>query len=649
MGYNSEEENQDSGGSLKNSVSNARAGKNAIKFANKMKNLGNKTKTASAVAKKSAIAKGASAVATFIVANPVVLVVALVMLIILIISIFFIVFLYYLTSGGVLIAVKGFLASLTAVVSSFFVSVTNTWEDFVGADGYWGIQATKEYVVSKDLYDENNEFDNGYIAMMEMEHQLLSNAYNRACVDVKSKCKKEGWSYRELSSKLEEKYPNGYEDVYKDLNWAELAIVLDFGFYNQFYTDDETITAKSDDSVTYIKDKFLSDSLEGKGSRYMQYFYYLSYEEKVDENGNTYIDPTINMFTWGELYEMFQIKTDQQVSEDETVCFIDLQEQMLLQAKAQCKDANDQKRVIYDTLRLDSDAVRWSYDFANESVADYLEDDVDEDDNDCPIDVVTPFDTSEWYSSVPEVSEDCTLAYTYQGWMKLYTAPTCIIGTSSYFVNTEKATQDIVNDMNGYGINVSYNANNWCGYEYGSWKGSLQGIQWQYGEGGSAIKNGRYLVAVAPGLVHRDYWCSTGGVSMSSSWYEYGSKLMDLVLQDNETGKVFYVPITTGDAKAHSFPYGIIQTGIHTPNAMSAQIDGASFIYKSDFYYKNLGTAQDYYSTMNTYDNYIKQEGYSLGIGQWMSHGMIEWCYKSKTMNLQALRRQFKMKGVIVY
>lgn len=132
---------------------------------------------------------------------------------------------------------------------------------------------------------------------------------------------------------------------------------------------------------------------------------------------------------------------------------------------------------------------------------------------------------------------------------------------------------------------------------------------------------------------------------------------MDLVLQENSTGTLYYVPVTTGDAKGHSFPYGMIQTGIHTPNSMSEQISGASFatatdeetIRQRDFAYSNLGTAADYYSVMRTFNDLTIEDGYSAGIGQWMMHGAIEWCYKSTTMNLQALRSRFKLKGVIVY
>lgn len=637
-------ENSESGSDLRRAVNTARTGKNAVKFMKKAGKLGKKVKALGAK-------KVASAITSALLANPPVLIIIGVAIGVLLITVFFVCILYYLTTGGVLMSVKGFFASLSAIVASFFSSVNNTWKDLIGSDGHLGLQATKEYTANTDSYDEDNEFDLGYIKMYEMEHQLLNNAYNHAVdIDIKQKAKNEGWSYNDICNKLNQKYPNGYEDVYKDINWGEFMAVLDAGFNAGFYTDDETVTAKSDNAVEYIKDKYLSDALNGKSSKYMQYFYYLSYDVGTDENGNTVVDATIHMFTWTQLYTMFGVAPTDLVKEDETTCYVDLQEQSLAQARAECSDEYDEKRTIYETLQLDSNAVEWTYGFSNESVADFISADLDEDDNDCPIEVVTPFDTSQWYTSVPEVSDAKVLVKTYQGWMDMYSAPTCIVGASSYFVNTELASQDIVNDINNNGVSVSYSTSGWCGYEWGNWQGSFQGVSWEYGKGGSAVKNGRYLVAVAPGIVHRDYWQTTGGVAMNSAWYNYGSKLMDLVLQDNDTGEIYYVPITTGDAKGHAFPYGIMQTGIATPKSMSAQIQGATFmkVAGSDSYYKNLGTAQDYPSVIRNFDNIVKGEGYS-GIGQWLSHGMVEWCYKSKTMNLSALRKQYKLKGIIVY
>jgi hypothetical protein len=635
-------------------------GKNAIRVAKKLKSL-KKGKNAIGVAKKMAALKS---IAAFIAANPAVFVIIMVAIIIIIITIVFVCIMYYLSSGGVLTALKGLVATLATSVTAFSAAITDIWRDLLGADGHWGLQTTQVYEVSEDLYDPDNDIDQGLIEMYKLEHQLLKNAYNHAVdMDIKAKAHEEGWNYHDICDALNAKYPHGYEDVYSNINWGELAVVLDFGFNSGFYTSDTSVTAKSEDAASYIQRKFVSDAVNGRSSIYMKYFYYLSYSVSTDEDGNVVVDPTIHTYSWTELYNMFGIDPDDIAIEGETTCYIDLQEQMLNQMKAQCRDEFDRKRVIFDTLQLDNDFTPWSYDFPNESVEDYLLGDIV--DNSCPVSVITPFDTSEWYTDVPNVAQSTALAATptlletYQGWLNLYSGPTATAGATSYFVNTEKATQDIISDMTNNGINVHYGASNWCGYEFGPNKRRtvLQGVTWEQGEGGSAVKNGRYLIAVAPGIVYRNYWANTGGVSLNASWYEYGTKKMDLVLQENSTGTLYYVPVTTGDAKGHSFPYGMIQTGIHTPNSMSEQISGASFatatdeetIRQRDFAYSNLGTAADYYSVMRTFNDLTIEDGYSAGIGQWMMHGAIEWCYKSTTMNLQALRSRFKLKGVIVY
>lgn len=49
---------------------------------------------------------------------------------------------------------------------------------------------------------------------------------------------------------------------------------------------------------------------------------------------------------------MFGIDPDDIAIEGESTCYIDLQEQMLNQMKAQCRDEFDRKRVIFDELKF---------------------------------------------------------------------------------------------------------------------------------------------------------------------------------------------------------------------------------------------------------------------------------------------------------
>lgn len=174
----------------------------------------------------------------------------------------------------------------------------------------------------------------------------------------------------------------------------------------------------------------------------------------------------------------------------------------------------------------------------------------------------------------------------------------------------------------------------------------MHGVGWEAGPGGSATSSGRYLVAVAPGVVCREYWKTTNGIGLSASWYGYGSKKMDLVLKERGTGATYFVPITAGDAKAHSYPYGMVQTGIHTPGNGSESIYGSDF--HSDAAIFGLGTAADYKGVIRTYDSsLVSVTGYH--VKQWLSHGMIEWCYQPANMNISTLRSQYELAGIIVY
>ena len=195
-------------------------GKNAIRVAKKLKSL-KKGKNAIGVAKKMAALKS---IAAFIAANPAVFVIIMVAkkhkkvvvfvaaIIIIIITIVFVCIMYYLSSGGVLTALKGLVATLATSVTAFSAAITDIWRDLLGADGHWGLQTTQVYEVSEDLYDPDNDIDQGLIEMYKLEHQLLKNAYNHAVdMDIKAKAHEEGWNYHDICDALNAKYPNGYD------------------------------------------------------------------------------------------------------------------------------------------------------------------------------------------------------------------------------------------------------------------------------------------------------------------------------------------------------------------------------------------------------------------------------------------------------
>lgn len=82
----------------------------------------------------------------------------------------------------------------------------------------------------------------------------------------------------------------------------------------------------------------------------------------------------------------------------------------------------------------------------------------------------------------------------------------------------------------------------------------------------------RYWVAVGPKVTKQDFNVNAGGD------VGYG-KLFDLVVEDNNTHTVYYIPCKSGDAKVHTFPTGIIQTGRHIPDgALTPGTDDHSIV-----------------------------------------------------------------------
>lgn len=627
------------------SKGNNGVGKNIAKKSSKGKSNGSKK-----AAKKKLL--------KLIMANPPIAI-ALIGGIVLIVFIFLVAaFFSYLTEGGVLLAlISGIKNAVLAVLSEVGVAVTSfltAIKDLLGFDGHFGYDNVSTKIeVSTDLYDENDSIQVGYVRMYEMEAQVLRNAYTHAIyVDMKAKAKKEGWDYSELLDAATNKYgeEDGWKEVYSTQNYAMLAEVLDFGLDSGVYGG--TYEAGTEEAVEAIRKYFLDDMFQGDDTSLMQQFYYLNYTEETDSDGNTYIQPHIYPYTWKQIYGMLGIDMDATEKDSNGassgITYYDRQKAAYEQARGNCEDGNGNKLGIYDLLQLDN-----FYD-----IMDYVNESGEPIDNQSVEDIIlndllaseeVPFDTSEWYNDVTNNYSGSTSYEIWDGWMYMYATPTMAPSINSYFVNLELAVSDIYADLESMDIEVP-SSSGWCNYEFGtsSWKTMMQGIPWQKGAGGAAVYNNRYLVALAPGIYIRDYWSTTGGIGYGTP--VYGTKAMDLVLKNKETEKVYYVPICQGDTKAHTFPYGIVQTGMHIPNSKTLEtpVEGANF--GKDFYYTDLGLASDYKSVCKNYNKLLIDSGSAWkGIKQMLKGGPIEWCYKNEDMDISALNKEFTLMGVIVY
>ena len=537
--------------------------------------------------------------------------------------------------------------------------------------------ATSKTVTDIEDYEKSMETDK------EIIDELFEKSYDNAIEKLESTCKEKGYDWDQVKGTLN---VDSWEDLYKDCNYGDLIAVLSLGYSNGIYgdadddgtynienfkdylykeetlenfvylkfestesgytvyhdyegekTNDVTLTEEQEKLYKQALKKY-TDSLKGKNKLpkpYRSDFYKV--EEYVYEiKGNATLYP----YCMHQMYDMLGLDPDAYYKDgnDDILSNADMKDVILTQLEVFCENNEE----LYKSMNFDKETP-WENDLYGTSLSDALA-------GIASIDM-GEFDTGEWYSAY-NTSGKTSLATTYEGWLKMYSAPTCESSSNTYFVNIPKIKEDTFGYISSATGDLKHSAasTSWCSYEFSSLK-TLHGISWQNGIGNCGVYNDRYLVAVGPGIVYNEYYGSTGGVGNNASWYQYGNKKMDIVLQNNTSGEIVYVPITTGDAKGHSYPFGVYQTGIATPGSTTAQMHGSDF--KSDTAISNIGTASDPQNAINTYNQRLKSlTGYD--ISQWLLGGPIEWCCPgtSKTTasaRIGSLNSHFSLVGVIVY
>ena len=85
-------------------------------------------------------------------------------------------------------------------------------------------------------YDTSNEYDVAFINNYNAINTALNASYTH-CVEqyVRSYCTSNGYSYHKTIDLLNETYPNGWRDVYSNVNYGELICVLSLGYQSGAY------------------------------------------------------------------------------------------------------------------------------------------------------------------------------------------------------------------------------------------------------------------------------------------------------------------------------------------------------------------------------------------------------------------------------
>lgn len=539
-----------------------------------------------------------------------------------------------------------------------------------------------------DLPDNiaDNDFsftDNAEDAKDEVD-DAFKKAYDMAYNEAQLYCEENGANWEDSEATLESNNSSSWKEVYADSNYIDLCNMislihegLDFDSY-----DKKTLKKyiKSDEVISHLYyigyEKQYYEDTEGEDDNGEE-------SDRGDDNEEFYYNITIYPFSeWNltqiidkDIYDLVDFNelsnydenedlisegdnTDPNVAvgEDDGNTFDDYMTTSRIETIATLQEIDDDNNINEDVINeLNGYNETPKYPIVNTTgTVGYYEELEEYEDMD-----LGSFDTNEWYTDVPvEAEGKGDKVKTVDGWLELYDAPTEKSSSSSYYVNTALARSDIQEDVASKVSNMNSTSvpRAWSSIEYYSATNDgserkMHGVKWEIGTGTAATKNGRYLIAVAPGIVNENYWQKTGGIGNSSSWYDYGSKKMDLVVIERSSGTQYYIPVTTGDSKAHSFPYGISQTGVRIPGLASENLVGSDF--SSDAAIRNFGTAKDYGSALDSYSIKLQSNtGYT--ISQWLAHGVVEWCSPGggksvASSRISNLHNNYDLLGIIVY
>lgn len=544
-----------------------------------------------------------------------------------------------------------------------------------------------------DEYSFNEYNDSATVAMDALD-EIFPKAYDLAVKEAYTYCRNNNINWRKSKATLKDNNCDTWEKVYDGVNYADLISALCIALYG---TDAEDFDSKEFEN--YIKNK----------NTYKK-FYYITYEAKFDNttpdyktkkdknsadnnydidaeddenvylnkeeeslyqaalstynedisqgreavkptrasycyHAASYIDIIIHPYCLVDLYSLTQKNRYDKYSNDSLIDIEEMHQEVMVPQLEALVTGDVLKRLKgngstpWDQLTKNNEKVL--------SLENILEDYELAEDN--AVSIPGEFDTDEWYTDVPaSASSGGGHCVNVQGgWATIYDGPTCIADTDSYYVNFQKVKSDVCAKF-GEITGTQGNINSWSSYEFGSYRLSYQGVSWELNPGGAATKNGRILIACGPGVVIRDYYANTGGVGNPRAAYEYGSKQMDLVLQSKTNGNTYYIPVTTGDSKAHTFYSGIIQSGIAIPGSATEQISASNGI--SDHAIIGLGTAQDAASVINRYNSMLPMNGFN-SIYTWAAHGAVEWCYIGSNPGAKKidLETNYDLLGIIVY
>lgn len=215
-------------------------------------------------------------------------------------------------------------------------------------------------------YDPEREQDVALIEEYKLIAVALSKAYNRSLVDIEEIVSEKGYDATTTMSVLKAKYPNGWQDVYKDVNYGTLISIYyyclqdDIGLWEENDTSESNGNENEEESVSETEALLaeLEEILLDEDNT--RYFYHATFQ--IVENptgGRPYLDITISPYCLIDMYDLIGVDPDDMY--DDIFTYAEMQDVMAKSIDVSSEGTNGEKRGIYYALGMDKPQFPWMY------------------------------------------------------------------------------------------------------------------------------------------------------------------------------------------------------------------------------------------------------------------------------------------------
>lgn len=217
-------------------------------------------------------------------------------------------------------------------------------------------------------YNPDNEQDVALINEYKLFAVALSRAYDKALVDIEETVRSKGYDAEITMLNIHAKYPNGWKDVYKDVNYATLISI--YYYYIQAeegnWSNDNQIDVLLENykngtsQLTYSEAqlKKIEDLILDENNA--KSFYHATYSIIENPNGDApSLDITIIPYCLMDMYDLIEYDPDD--AYDDIFTYAEMQDNMISALSVTCENGMGEKKPVYYTLGMNKTQFAWVY------------------------------------------------------------------------------------------------------------------------------------------------------------------------------------------------------------------------------------------------------------------------------------------------